>query len=144
MSAPLLDGIHHLKLPVSDLDKSLDWYTTNLGYELMVNFVEQGVRMGVSMDHARGGPPLALRLNPELAAVAAGFDYFAIGVPGEEAIEALAAHLTERGVEHGPVFRTPVGWVLPGVHDPDGHEVRFYTTPLEVPEGMPRPFTRES
>ncbi|HEX8869698.1 MAG TPA: VOC family protein [Lentzea sp.] len=144
MSAPLLDGIHHLKLPVSDLDKSLDWYTTNLGYELMVNFVEQGVRMGVSMDHARGGPPLALRLDPDLAAAAAGFDYFAIGVPGQEAIEALAEHLTERGVEHGEVFRTPVGWVLPGVHDPDGHEVRFYTVPLELPEGMPRPFTRES
>ncbi|MEV6239585.1 VOC family protein [Lentzea sp. NPDC051838] len=144
MTAPLLDGIHHLKLPVSDLDKSLDWYTTNLGYELMVNFVEEGVRMGVSMDHSRGGPPLALRLNPELAAVAAGFDYFAIGVPGQEAIEALADHLTECGVEHGEVFRTPVGWVLPGVHDPDGHEVRFYSVPLEVPEGMPRPFTRES
>lgn len=101
MSAPLLDGIHHLKLPVSDLDKSLDWYTQNLGYELMVNFVEQGVRMGVSLDHARGGPPLALRLDPDQAAASAGFDYFSIGVPGQEAIEALAANLTERGVEHG-------------------------------------------
>ena len=29
--------------------------------------------------------------------------------------------------------RTPVGWVLPGIHDPDGHEVRFYTVPLEFP-----------
>ncbi|MFC3895037.1 VOC family protein [Lentzea rhizosphaerae] len=143
-TTPLLDGIHHLKLPVSDLEKSLDWYTTNLGYELMVNFVEQGVRMGVSLDHARGGPPLALRLNPDRAAAAAGFDYFAIGVPGQEAIEALAGHLTERGVEHGGVIRTPVGWVLLGVHDPDGHELRFYTVPLEVPEGLPRPFTRES
>src|SRR5687767_9882593 len=85
MGAPRLDGIHHLKLPVSDLDKSLDWYTTNLGYELAVNFVEQGVRMGVSMDHPQGGPELALRLNPEQAAASAGFDYFAIGVPGQEA-----------------------------------------------------------
>lgn len=144
MNAPRLDGIHHLKLPVSDLDKSLDWYTTNLGYELMVNFVEQGVRMGVSMDHPGGGPELALRLEPDRAAAAAGFDYFSIGVPGQEAIEALAAHLTERGVDHGEVFRTPVGWVLPGVHDPDGHELRFYTVPIELPEGLPRPFTRES
>lgn len=144
MGAPRLDGIHHLKLPVSDLDKSLDWYTTNLGYELAVNFVEQGVRMGLSMDHPGGGPELALRLDPDRSAAAAGFDYFSIGVPGQEAIEALASHLTERGVEHNGVIRTPVGWVLVGVHDPDGHELRFYTVPLELPEGMPRPFTRET
>lgn len=26
MSAPALLGLHHLKLPVSDLDASIDWY----------------------------------------------------------------------------------------------------------------------
>lgn len=31
------------------------------------------------------------------------------------------------------VLRTPVGWVLLGVQDPDGHDVRFYTVPLELP-----------
>ncbi len=37
--------------------------------------------MGVALAHPNGGPDLALRLNPELAARAAGFDYFAtIGV----------------------------------------------------------------
>jgi hypothetical protein len=24
------------------------------------------------------------------------------------------------------VVQTPVGWVLPGLRDPDGHEMRFY------------------
>jgi hypothetical protein len=32
-------------------------------------------------------------------------------------------------------MRTPVGWVLLGVEDPDGHAVRFYTVPLELPAG---------
>jgi hypothetical protein len=27
---------------------------------------------------------------------------------------------------YGPVLGTPIGWVLPGLHDPDGHEMRFY------------------
>ena len=30
------------------------------------------------------------------------------------------------------------GWVLLGVQDPDGHAVRFYTVPLELPpDGFP-------
>ena len=91
-------------------------------------------RMGVAMTHPSGGPDLALRCDPDRARAAAGFDYFSIGVPGHDPIEALATHLTERGVLHDGVHRTPVGWVLLGVHDPDGHEVRFYTVPLELPD----------
>jgi catechol 2,3-dioxygenase-like lactoylglutathione lyase family enzyme len=130
---PVLDGIHHLKLPVTDLERSLGWYQDRLGYLVMKEFVEDGVLMGVAMTHPNGGPDLALRLDPDRARAAAGFDYFAIGVPGQAAIEALGALFTERGDAHVGVQRTPVGWVLPGVHDPDGHEVRFYTVPLEVP-----------
>ena len=100
----------------------------------MTEFVEEGVRMGVAMTHPNGGPDLALRCDPDRARAAAGFDYFAIGVPGHEPIEALAAHLTSEGIDHDGVHRTPVGWVLLGVHDPDGHEVRFYTVPLELPD----------
>ena len=132
-SAPALDGIHHLKLPVSDLERSLAWYRERLGYEVMHQFVEDDVLMGVAMTHPNGGPDFAIRLDPERARTAAGFDYFSIGVPGQAAIEALAASLTEQGERHDGVVRTPVGWVLLGVQDPDGHDVRFYTVPLELP-----------
>jgi catechol 2,3-dioxygenase-like lactoylglutathione lyase family enzyme len=131
--APLLDGIHHLKLPVSDLERSIGWYRDRLGYETMFEFVEDGVLMGVSMRHPNGGPDLALRRNPTKASEAAGFDYFAIGVPGREAIEALAARFATFEEAHVDVQRTPVGWVLLGIKDPDGHDVRFYTVPLELP-----------
>jgi catechol 2,3-dioxygenase-like lactoylglutathione lyase family enzyme len=133
---PRLDGIHHLKLPVADLQRSLAWYQDRLGYVVMQEFVEDGVLMGIAMTHPNGGPDLAIRLDPERARAAAGFDYFAIGVPGLEAIEALAARLSQRDDRHAGVHRTPVGWVLPGVHDPDGHEVRFYTVPLELPPDL--------
>src|SRR5690242_17087416 len=99
-TAPELDGIHHVKLPVSDLDRSRAWYESRLGYRLTTEFIEDGAVMGLALAHPNGGPDLALRLNPELAARAAGFDYFAIGVPTKEAIDALAQRLTALGEQH--------------------------------------------
>jgi len=125
--APRLAGVHHLKLPVSDLERSRAWYESRLGYAMEVEFVEQGTLMGIGLAHPAGGPDLALRLDPDRAAAAAGFDYFAIGVPDRGSIEALAARLTALGEEHAGVHQATVGWILPLLHDPDGHEVRFYT-----------------
>ncbi len=124
---PTLSGVHHLKLPVADLDRSLRWYGTRLGYRLAIEFREHGRRTGVSLAHPDGGPALGLTLDPERARAAAGFDYFSIGVPDRERLEALAEHLTGLGEEHAGVHLATVGWILPLLHDPDGHEVRFYT-----------------
>ena len=125
--APALAGVHHLKLPVSDLARSRTWYRSRLGYEVAMEFVEQGKLMGYGLAHPNGGPMLGLRLNPERAQAAAGFDYFAIGVPGKEAIDHLAARLSALGERHAGVHWATIGWILPALHDPDGHEVRFYT-----------------
>jgi catechol 2,3-dioxygenase-like lactoylglutathione lyase family enzyme len=125
--APVLAGVHHLKLPVTDLARSRDWYQSRLGYQVVAEFVEQGQLMGYAMAHPHGGPPLALRLDPDRARAAAGFDYFAIGVPDKEAISQLADRLTALGEQHAGVHWASIGWILPLLHDPDGHEVRFYT-----------------
>ena len=126
-TAPALAGVHHLKLPVSDLQRSRDWYESRLGYELEAEFVEQGRLMGYAFRHPNGGPTMALRLDPERARQAAGFDYFAIGVASRKDIEDLAARLDSLGEQHAGVHEATTGWILPALHDPDGHEVRFYT-----------------
>ena len=48
-------------------------------------------------------------------------------------------HLTTLGDAHAGVHFATIGWILPGVHDPDGHDVRFYTTDrhTELPKGAP-------
>ena len=125
---PVLAGVHHLKLPVTDLAASREWYRSRLGYQVHLEFVEDGRLMGYGLAHPNGGPPLGLRLDPGRARAAAGFDYFAIGVPDKPAIEALAQRLTELGDDHAGVHAATLGWILPLLHDPDGHEVRFYTT----------------
>ena len=100
---------------------------TRLGYRVQIQFFEQGQVMGYVLEHPNGGPPLGLRLDPERARAAAGFDYFAIGVPDKETIEHLAARLTAMGEQHAGVRLATIGWILPHLHDPDGHEIRFYT-----------------
>ena len=125
--APALAGIHHVKLPVTDLARSREWYQSRLGYQVQMEFVEQGSLMGYSLGHPNGGPQLGLRLSPERARAAAGFDYFAIGVPDREEMDRLAERLTRLGERHAGVHWASIGWILPELHDPDGHEVRFYT-----------------
>ena len=127
-TTPQLDGIHHVKLPVRDLARSRVWYESRLGYQATIEFVEDGRLMGVVMRHPAGGPAFGLRLDPARAEASAGFDYFSIGVPSREAITDLAERLTALGEAHAGVHRATVGWILPELHDPDGHEVRFYTT----------------
>jgi hypothetical protein len=65
--------------------------------------------MGVGMAHPNGGPPLALRVNPDQARAAAGFDYFSIGVPGKDAIDQLASRLTALGEQHAGVHYASIG-----------------------------------
>jgi catechol 2,3-dioxygenase-like lactoylglutathione lyase family enzyme len=46
---PALAGIHHVKLPVTDLARSREWYESRLGYQVQIEFVEQGTLMGYAL-----------------------------------------------------------------------------------------------
>ncbi|MEO8899017.1 MAG: VOC family protein [Candidatus Dormibacter sp.] len=126
-TVPELAGVHHLKLPISDVEQSFAWYQRTLGYERTVEFVEEGRLMGIGMRHPAGGPLMTLRLDPDRARAAAGFDYFSIGVPDKATLETWAARFDALGERHAGVHFATIGWILPELHDPDGHEVRFYT-----------------
>jgi catechol 2,3-dioxygenase-like lactoylglutathione lyase family enzyme len=123
----VLAGVHHVKLPVRDLARSRDWYASRLGLEVAVEFVEKGRLMGYGLRHPNVGPIFGLRLDATRAEASAGFDYFAIGVPDKAVLESLADRLTALGETHAGVQFATIGWNLPLLHDPDGHEVRFYT-----------------
>lgn len=127
LTAPALAGIHHVKLPVNDLRRTQAWYESRLGYRLTQEWRDDGELTGIGMEHPNGGPSIAFRLDPERAQAAAGFDYFAIGVPDKASMVALAAHLTSLGEQHAGAHFATFGWILPLLRDPDGHEVRFYT-----------------
>jgi catechol 2,3-dioxygenase-like lactoylglutathione lyase family enzyme len=127
-SAPRLEGIHHLKVHVTDVRRSALWYQRVLGYRPVVEFTEADRLVGYGLDHPNGGTFLTLRLDRDHAADTAGRVYFEMGAPDKVALDELARHLGDLGEPHGPVLRTPVGWLLPDLYDPDDHEIRFYVT----------------
>ena len=124
---PDLSGFHHVKLPVSDLARSRDWYTGVLGLRVEIEFVEDGDLMGLALLDASGRVNLALRLDPARAAALAGFDPVALLVPERANVEAGRRRLDELGQPHGGVVTGHNGGsVLVGLHDPDGIEIRLY------------------
>jgi catechol 2,3-dioxygenase-like lactoylglutathione lyase family enzyme len=122
-----LSGFHHVKLPVTDVARSGDWYRRVLGFELDLEFVEDGVLMGLALRDPGGTVRLAVRHDPTRAAALAGFDPIALGVPDRSDLETWRQRLDDLGQPHGGIVTGHQGWAIVGLHDPDGIEVRLYT-----------------
>lgn len=124
---PDLSGFHHVKLPVSDLERSRRWYESVLGFRVTIEFTEEGVVRGLALADPTGALQLALRHDPARAAALAGFDPIALAVPTRDDIEAWRRRLDDLAQPHGGVVTGHRGGaVLIGLHDPDGIEIRLY------------------
>jgi catechol 2,3-dioxygenase-like lactoylglutathione lyase family enzyme len=134
-SKKALAGFHHVKLPVRDLPASIEWYTGVLGLAVAIEFVEAGVLRGVALQDPGATLTLALREDPERAAHLSGFDPIALAVPGVADLNAWVSHLDELGVAHSPIAEGSVGWLVGGLTDPDGIEIRLYTLATHDPSG---------
>jgi catechol 2,3-dioxygenase-like lactoylglutathione lyase family enzyme len=124
---PSITGFHHFKLPVTDVERSRDWYERVLGFTVDIEFVEEGVLRGVGMAHEGMSAQIALRYDPDRAKAMSGFDVAALLVPTREDVHAWQARLDEAGEPHGGIVTGHRGGaVLVGLRDPDGIELRLY------------------
>jgi catechol 2,3-dioxygenase-like lactoylglutathione lyase family enzyme len=121
-------GIHHVKLPVSDLARSREWYERVLAYTVEREFPDDdGVVRGVGGRLPGAGVPVALRQNAQAAAGNAGFDPVSFAIADRAAAEAWTAHFDALGVRHSGIRGATRGWVV-DVYDPDGLTIRLYST----------------
>jgi hypothetical protein len=73
-------GFHHVKIPVSDVRRSQDWYGQMFGFVQEIEFAEDGVLAGVALQHPQTALRLALRGDPQRSRAMAGFDLAALAV----------------------------------------------------------------
>lgn len=122
-----LDRIAQVKLPVTDLARSVDWYRRLLGLRLYSEFVEDGVPRGAGLIDPRGRFSIALRDRTVCAGTPSldGFDVLAFTPTSRAVLDELIARCARFGIKHAEPYDTPAGTIL-DVPDPDGTVLRFY------------------
>lgn len=124
------NGIHHLKLPASDIRKTEAFYTQILPFEScpeLDHYTPDGKLFAVLLTYKPAGLMLEIRHNPEQAKIQKGWDPVTWGVDSRKDLEEWGAWFDEKGVSHSKVLTGMKGWVM-AAEDPDGKIVRLYTT----------------
>jgi catechol 2,3-dioxygenase-like lactoylglutathione lyase family enzyme len=122
-----LDRIGQVKLPVTDLARSVDWYRRFLDLRLVFEIVEDGVLRGAGLFDAEQRFNIALRdrtvcaSQPDLD----GFDVVAFLPASRSVLEDLVERCDRLGFAHSDIQDGPEGSRL-DVPDPDGTVLRFY------------------
>ena len=122
-----MTGIHHVKIPVTDLDRSAAWYATLLDLVPCREFAEYGALRGAALRSPEASFLIALRQRefcasqPDLA----GFDVVALNLATRQALTRFAARCDRLGIEHSPVQDRGPDEAVVDVPDPDGTVLRF-------------------
>jgi catechol 2,3-dioxygenase-like lactoylglutathione lyase family enzyme len=119
-------GLHHVKIPVTELALTREWYESLLGLQVEIEFPDdEGIVRGVAY-RPIGGLRIALREDSQRAAALDGWDPLALAVATRADLDTIAADLDARGIEHSPVITATLGWLL-STTAPGGLQLRFYT-----------------
>jgi glyoxylase I family protein len=130
--------IHHLRLAVTDVERSMAFYTEILGFDVALaeppppddehyDALVDSLQGGVILSHQ--GMFIGLRpVDDERVTAGDRFDPFRVGldhlsfsVPTRTDLDEAVRLLDERGVEHGPIRQlAPLGISFLAFFDPDG------------------------
>jgi glyoxylase I family protein len=138
------DGIHHLRLTVTDIDVSREFYTSLLGFDVAVSSpppddpsaaeVYKVLFGGVVM--IRGNLLMGLRpmapTGDRFVPDRVGLDHLSFNVATRTDLEQAVQLLDERGVKHGVITSLPsFGIDVLSFEDPDGIQLEL-TAPSVV------------
>ena len=136
-------AIHHVRLTVTDIGRSKEFYGRLLGGGPAVDFSDQAGDPAVQEDPARlyggcvfsvGNQLLGLRPVAEAGdrfrSTRVGLDHLSLAVGSAAELEAVAARLDVAGVQHGEVMElSGFGIAILSVQDPDDINLEL-TAPL--------------
>jgi catechol 2,3-dioxygenase-like lactoylglutathione lyase family enzyme len=123
-----MTSIRHVKIPVTDLPRSVSWYAKVMDLVPFREFVERGVLRGAALRSPEGQFVIALRDRQFCAGQPslAGFDLVALHMTSREALADLAARCDRLGIEHSPIQDRGPDEAVVDVPDPDGLVLRFF------------------
>jgi catechol 2,3-dioxygenase-like lactoylglutathione lyase family enzyme len=114
--------MHHVRLPVSDVLASQDWYERTLDFRPVLVSEEEDAVTGVVMKHT-SGVVIGLHLEPERARALAGFALLGLSV---DDLVPWLEHLDGLNVQHGGIVDGHLGACVQ-VRDPDGLVLELHT-----------------
>lgn len=132
--------LHQVKIPVTDLQRSVAWYGELLGLGLWREFVEHGVLCGAVLVDEDRDLRIGLRLRDEIPGAPAfpGFDLIGLAVDSSDELRAVVARCDGLGLAHGDVTRLGADGTIVDVPDPDGTVIRFLHLSPERERGFAR------
>jgi catechol 2,3-dioxygenase-like lactoylglutathione lyase family enzyme len=133
-----VQGVHHVKVPVTDLTRSRSWYESVLPLTPQLEFPDEAGTVRGVVFAAPGGLTLSLREDAPRARALAGFNPFAVLVSTRADLDEVGRHLDGIGLKHGPVVTATLGWLLT-VPDPDGIILSFYTAEQHTGQDISSP-----
>ncbi len=130
-SAPGLAGLHHLTLPVMELEVSCAWYAQALGASRVARFDHHdssGRLVAVVLEVPGLGTLLQLRCDVDPGLDVRGFPPITFQVDDPAHLRAWIGYFDAVGVEHSPVEQRNVGTSV-SITSPDRTLLRFQTRP---------------
>jgi catechol 2,3-dioxygenase-like lactoylglutathione lyase family enzyme len=120
--------ILHVKIPVTDLQRSADWYAQLMDLILTREFIEDGELRGAALHSPEGGFAFALRLRDHCSSqpTLAGFDVVALHIATRDALTHLRERCARLGITCTGIQDRAAGEAVVDVADPDGTVLRFY------------------
>jgi len=131
MASPTLSGLHHVKIPVGNLEASLDWYRVVFGAEHLAgldHFDNDGARYAAILNIP--GVPIAVELRwaPVWARALRECDIVVLAVDSADQLDVWLGHLDANRVAHSPIL-TGGGGPVVVIVDPDGKFIRLMVSP---------------
>ena len=127
---PEISGIHHVSVTVTDIERSVPWYTEVLGLsKLMEEKHPNDTGYAVVLGKPDWSMCVGLHTHPtneqeRFLESRTGLDHVSFTVSARSELDAWASRLPELGVEHSPV-NDQGGYAVLVFRDPDNIQLEF-------------------
>ncbi|MFN2641046.1 MAG: VOC family protein [Actinomycetota bacterium] len=128
---PEIQGVNHVALTVTDVEKSLAWYEKVLGVQKIMEDKNADYARAVTIvgtliigftSHASTPP------GDTFSEFRIGLDHVGFGCADKSTVEEWAAHLDSVGVSHSGVMDSGYGFHV-NFRDPDNNALEFFAMP---------------